>query len=107
MNGARSSEHSNVASATLAMKSIVAVFSNTSPPVAGSPGASGGVQPGPAVTDVTTPRMFQVWVAGWPTLPSKSMARTEKVCGPTSVSSKAHSKAPCDMNVAPSKPHGS
>ena len=47
-NGSRSSEHSNVASATLVSKSIVACELWTSPPVAGSPSVP-GVKPGPAV----------------------------------------------------------
>ena len=59
-NGSRSSEHSNVASATLASKSIVAVVLRVSPPVAGSCGVSGGVKPGPSVNLVATPSTFQV-----------------------------------------------
>jgi hypothetical protein len=58
-NGSRSSEHRYVASATLARKSIVAVFSCTSPPVAGSPSVP-GVKPGPERNSVTTPSRRQV-----------------------------------------------
>jgi hypothetical protein len=56
---------------------------------------------------VATPSTFQVYVAGVPTLPSKSMARTENVCEPASVSVKPHSKAPRCMFWTISKPHGS
>src|SRR5688572_30407217 len=47
------------------------------------------------------------YVAGAPTFPSKSMARTEKVCSPTSSSERPHSKPPRFMSAADSKPHGS
>ena len=106
MNGSRSSEQSNVASATLAPNSIVASALRVSPPVAGSP-PDAGVKPGPEVKDVRTPSRLQVNVAGGPVLPSKSVARTRNVCGPTSVSSSSHSKPPRCMNAALSKPHGS
>jgi len=48
VNGSRSSEHSKVASATLASNSIVPEELCDSPPVAGSPWVP-GVKPGPAV----------------------------------------------------------
>ena len=102
-NGSRSSEHSNVASATLDSKWIVASELWTSPPVAGSPSVP-GVKPGPAVNVVTTPSSRHVYIAGWPTLPSKSIARTKKMCGPTSVSSRPHSKPPWFMWATVSKP---
>ena len=102
-NGSRSSEHSNVASATLDSKWIVASELWTSPPVAGSPSVP-GVKPGPAVKIVATPSSRHVYIAGWPTLPSKSIARTKNMCGPTSVSSSPHSKPPWFMCATVSKP---
>ena len=88
--GSRSSEHSKVASATFDSNAIVADELWTSPPLAGSPPVP-GVKPGPAVKTVATPSSRHVYIAGWPTLPSKSIARTKKTCGPTSVSSSSAS----------------
>jgi hypothetical protein len=105
-NGSRSIEHSYVASATLAMKSIVAVELATSPPLAGSPPWA-GMKPGPDTNCVTMPFSLQVKTVGAPTLPSKSVARTRNVCRPTSVSSRPHSNAPCERNIGSSQPHGS
>src|ERR671914_2849663 len=104
-----SKRHQNVTSPTLASKVISAEVLAVGPPVAGSPCGPpvAGVKPGPSVKTTLTPRIRQVYVAAGPTLPSKSIARTEKVCGPTSLASKPHSNAPRFMKVAPSNPHGS
>src|SRR5918999_6280180 len=103
-----SKRHQNVTSPTLASKVISADVLAVGPPVAGSPWGPplAGVKPGPSVNTTVTPRILHLYVVGAPTLPSKSIARTENVCGPTSVASKPHSNAPWFMNVAPSNPHG-
>src|ERR687895_2952203 len=104
-----SKRHQNVTSPTLASKVISADVLAVGPPVAGSPWGPplAGVKPGPSVKTTLTPMSSHVNMVGAPTLPSKSIARTENVCGPTSFSARAHSKAPWFINVALSKPHGS
>src|ERR671915_269778 len=104
-----SKRHQNWTSPTLASKVISADVLAVGPPVAGSPCGppDAGVKPGPSVNTTLTPMSSHVKVVGAPTLPSKSIARTENVCGPTSVSSRPHSKPPRFMNCASSKPHGS
>jgi hypothetical protein len=80
-------EHSNSASATFAAKSKLAVRDSVSPPLGGSP-FSPGSNAGPEMIVVSRPVMVQLCTAGvGSTRFSRSMARTWKLCGPTSWSS--------------------